>query len=261
MRLVTGLLLLGATLFISAWWFTPVCAPGAPYVISSTLPDGSVVNPSSTVNIILEFSAPMDWQTVYDAFVLTPNKGSYTLMHGNTNLSITLSHLVPGTKYKIIIGSTASDYQGNTMTNPYTLTFTSWGTPPQNEEPLPSMTIILILLAISIAVVVVCSVAVIIRRRRRPQLKKAPVPQERPPPPPPEPQVYPVRSEARVSVEEKDVDTRRSPVSSERLARLRCGVCRRIVRRQERVTCKQCNTPFHEVCAERLTECPVCRGK
>jgi hypothetical protein len=272
--------LLVLTLCLATQLALPALAPGAPYVISSTLTDGATGVAAKKVDILLVFSAPMDWPTVYDAFTISPRTGGYNMMHGSTNLSIELSNLATGTKYMITIGNSASDYKGNAMATPYILTFTTQGSPPaQPDDTFSSMNIVLILLVVAVIIVAVASVIVVMKKREpvhelrsvasrtetpRPAETLGPLSDDgfRPPP---------ARSRAEVAAPLQPVRRTQGPprpiravaaapaplpetTAPHRPRSLRCPVCNRLVRKGDRVTCNKCQSLYHQSCAEKMGE-------
>jgi hypothetical protein len=85
----------------------------------------------------------------------------------------------------------------------------------------------------------------------------APKPPTPIPRPAPKESVRPIpRPERRVeSTRRRDTSQRREGV---RPRTLRCPICDRLVLKSDRVTCGKCNSAFHQICAERMKECPVC---
>jgi hypothetical protein len=280
----TALLVL--TLCLTTQLALPALAPGAPYVISSTLSDGATGVAAKRVDILLAFSAPMDWSTVYAAFTISPRTGGYNMMHGNTNLSIELSNLATGTKYMITIGNSASDYQGNAMAASYVLTFTTQGSPPvQSDDTFSSLNIVLILLVVAVITVAVASVLVVMKKRESvheqrqvasrtepPRSAKTPGPLSdegfRPPParsraevtapPPPVRRTQGPPRPIRAAVAAPPTPLPETSSPRERPRSLRCPVCNRLVRKGDRVTCNKCQSLFHHSCAEKMGKCPVC---
>jgi len=272
----TALLVLTLCLMVQS--MGSVIAPGAPWVVSSTLSDGAKGLPTARVNIVLTFNAPMEWHTVYDAFGLTPNTG-YTLSYGNYNLSISITNLTSGTKYTIVIATSASDHNGNYLATPYTLSFTTQGSPPQPpDDTFSSTNVVLILLLVSVIVVVIASAFAIRKKkeevpiplRTEPVMRPSPAPSptvrresiaaSRPQPPPPPPRSLRERPPER-SVRTLSPAPAVASMTSRETARprsLRCPVCNRLVRKGDRVSCSKCNSVFHQACAEKMGKCPVC---
>jgi hypothetical protein len=134
------------------WTFTTKKPPDAiPPTISTVSPIGE--NAEVTSTIIILFSEAMNRTRVEESITISGDTQVNNYSWVGTTLTITLSEeLKHRTQYTVSIGTAASDEAGNTLSDPYTWTFT---TKEKKEEPTSEISLGLIILLIVMAVFIV----------------------------------------------------------------------------------------------------------
>ncbi len=138
-------------------WFVFNIDTSSPTIKSSSM-DNYAEDVSLNSEIEIEFSEPMDTESVESALSIDPYT-EYSLSWSNDNKTLTITFTEPleyDTFYKISIGTQANDMAGKDLEDKYELGFTTIGKPKAEEEEFQIMYLILaVLLAVILAVVIV----------------------------------------------------------------------------------------------------------
>ena len=137
-------------------WFSFTMDKAPPEVISATPTDGSVEAPLNT-EIVVEFSEPMDTDSVGSALSISPYaEKSFDWSSDNTVLTIEiLAPLDHETRYSITIGTGAEDTVGKSMESEYSFGFTTVKGPDTEDGKDGSKSSVLMLTLLSVIIIII----------------------------------------------------------------------------------------------------------
>ncbi|HSH01683.1 MAG TPA: Ig-like domain-containing protein [Anaerolineae bacterium] len=106
--------------------------------VVATYPEADVVAPPYQNGITVNFSGPMDWETVKEQFQISPEPETvrYNYQNGGEYFSANF-RLARDTRYVVTIPGTVSDPYGNTLGSAYSWSFTTPGLQPLVSFNLP----------------------------------------------------------------------------------------------------------------------------
>ncbi|UCE37523.1 MAG: right-handed parallel beta-helix repeat-containing protein [Thermoplasmata archaeon] len=142
----------------------------SPSVIS-TQPDNAAIDVLVNTEVIIEFSEPMDIESVEPAISIIPYT-EYTYSWSNDDKTLTLNATEPfadGTLYQISISTKAKDLAGHRLENKYVFEFTTKQKPEEKDEGEETSTIInpfILLLLIVIVAIIIIVVGVLTTRKK-----------------------------------------------------------------------------------------------
>lgn len=148
-------------------WFIFWIDTSSPSVVSIS-PDDKATDIAIEVEIIIEFSEPMDAESVESAISIMPYI-EYSCSWNNDNKTLTLKLSDPlayETLYQISISTEAKDIADQGLENKYEFEFTTKEKPKEDEEGFPITYLILILLLAIIAAVI--TVGIVSSKKKKP---------------------------------------------------------------------------------------------
>jgi parallel beta-helix repeat protein len=144
-----------------------------PSIVSTSPPNGTT-DVGLETEIVVEFSEPMNTESVENAISIMPNSDySFSWSNEDKTLTITFSESLDYmTLYQISIGTSAEDLAGNGLEEPYEFVFTT-KEKPKEEKDFPIIYLLLtLLLTIIVAVIIVW--LILTKKKKRPQEKAQP---------------------------------------------------------------------------------------
>jgi parallel beta-helix repeat protein len=149
-------------------WFTFLVDESEPSIIS-TYPDDNADDISVGTDVVIEFSEPMDTESVEDAISISPFS-DHTLSWNNDDTEMTISFSEPldaGSNYKVSISTKAEDMAGRGLDSAFDLEFTTEGAADVGDDG-PSSDWMPILLILIIVIVVVLILFFVLAKRKKP---------------------------------------------------------------------------------------------